>query len=258
MPSKPQHGARAKPGTKPNFRSAKLPLIEENDLVNVVRNKRQKTSNRSPSQLTKVISALSNRHQPQLSQPSQSQPSQAQPLASTEPAPMQPRLQPIIEFTIEQQLQQLREQIQQEHEENLPLNLQVKQLLNENSRLQQNYDRLQDEVIVINSSTPQKRVYDQISEVNDLNDHIQSRPINNYLPREKINDNKVLEFSKIKPPSFTGNLKKDEYNYPTWESNAKSCVNSINASEIDKVTALKIHITGEAGQFLNAEKFKIT
>ena len=38
----------------------------------------------------------------------------------------------------------------------------------------------------------------------------------------------------------------------------QSYLNSINASEIDKVTALKIRITGLAGQFLNAENLKIT
>lgn len=255
MPPKLQHGAREKPGTKLNLRSSQLTRRGENDLVNVVRNKRQKTSNKTTSQLTKVINALSNNHQPQLPPPSQPQPPSSLP---TESALMQPHIQPIIESTIEQQLQQLREQIQRERDKNMPLHLQVQQLLNENSRLQQNCDRFQDNLIMINSSKPQKRFHNQISEAHDLNEEIQFQPINNYLPRNRVNDNKVLEFSKIKPPSFTGNLMKDEYNYTTWQSNAKSYLNSINASEVDKVTALKIHITGVAGQFLNAEKLNIT
>lgn len=38
----------------------------------------------------------------------------------------------------------------------------------------------------------------------------------------------------------------------------QSYLNSINASEIGKVTALTIYITGVVGQFLDAEKLNIT
>ena len=236
MPKKLQHGARSNPLNKPSLRSSQLPLLNETDLVNFVKNKRKKTTDSSTSQLTNVITASSNQIQPQHNQlPQQIQlPHQNQlPLTSAPitPAPMQPtssqpHLQPFIEST----LQHLRDQIQREREESLPLHFQVRQLLDENSWLQQSYDRLHDDV-VMNSTRPQKRVHNQVAlDPNDFTEDIPFQPINNFLLRNRNNDHKVLEFRKIKPPSFTGNLKKDEYNYPTWESNAKSYLNSINAN----------------------------
>ena len=200
MPKKLQHGAR-------------------NDLVNVVKNKRQKMTNRSTGKLTNVITALSNQILPQQNQLPQNQLPQQNQLPPT-PASMQPtsaqlQLQPIIESTLELQLQQLREQIQREREESLPLHFQVRQLMDDNSRLQQSYDKLHDDVVMINSTRPHKRVHSQVTlDPNDSADDIPFQPMNNFLLRNRVTDHKVLEFSKIKPPSFTGNLKKDEYNYP--------------------------------------------
>ena len=61
-----------------------------------------------------------------------------------QPTSSQPHLQPFIESTLEQQL---REQIQREREESLPLHFQVRQLLDENFRLQQSFDKLHDDVV---------------------------------------------------------------------------------------------------------------
>ena len=62
------------------------------------------------------------------------------------------------------------------------------------------------------------------------------------------------EFNKIRVPTFTGDCNVDKYDYQGWKEKAVAYLSRVNASVEDKVVALKIAVSGNAGRVLQHAK----
>jgi hypothetical protein len=107
-----------------------------------------------------------------------------------------------------------------------------------------------------NSSSKYKRISDKSSS----DDSDSSNSSENPSSREPSVDRGLdfskekTEFNKIRVPTFTGDCNVDKYDYQGWKEKAVAYLGRVNASVEDKVVALKIAVSGNAGRVLQHAK----
>ena len=102
--------------------------------------------------------------------------------------------------------------------------------------------------------------YERITDKSSSNDSDSSNSSDNPSSREPSVDRGLdfskekTEFNKIRVPTFTGDCNVDKYDYQGWKEKAVAYLSRVNASVEDKVVALKIAVSGNAGRVLQHAK----